>query len=66
MHVPTIAVIFIGMPAPIGKSMLGAGGDPVPYQRGPPQAYLDALASKRQVEEVCMISVSVSIDGIYL
>ncbi|ELT91287.1 hypothetical protein CAPTEDRAFT_220258 [Capitella teleta] len=48
---PHVSLGLGGMPAPIGKSMLGSGGDPVPYQRGPPQAYLDALASKRQVEE---------------
>ena len=36
------------IPEPIGKDVFG--GPSAPYQRGPPQEYLDALANKRQVE----------------
>lgn len=39
-------------PAPPGGSNLFAGQQPAPYQRGPPQDYMEAITNKRLLEEV--------------
>ena len=43
-------VIIVVLVRPTGGPPLGAS--PVPYQRGPPQEYLEAVTNKRLTEEV--------------
>jgi hypothetical protein len=42
-----IEMLFLAQPLPLSGQQ-----QPAPYQRGPPQEYLEAITNKRLIEEV--------------